>query len=368
MRRNQLLAFCALFFTTALQAQEVRFFPQIGDGFFEGFPGVPRFRTSFIFVNTGNSPQEFSLEFFTQVGENTVPLELTLENVNTQESVTGTSVTISLGPGESISLQTPGTRDLVVGYARFTVSDDVGGTAVFTGSDLNTGIVLFEAGVPATAARNEFSLFVDSLGNQDTGLAIVGAGATAPAGTMGNSFTLSLFDTAFQQIATTEVPLEPGQHLPKFINEFFQADPEIAEIARELQGSVSVISAGIPMAAVTLRQLQTNLTFPAIVPTLTTFPVIPGAASSMVVTSTQGRFSTVSSGRIRVDADLKEQVESVLLRFYQDGVLVGSALRRPASGQISEYFIVPQGKATDRVTMELRYAGGGVSPELPLEK
>ena len=363
MRKNQLLAFCALFFTTALQAQEARFFPQIGDGFLEDFPQVPRFRTSFIFVNTDNALQEFSLQFFDSSGS---PLELTLENANSQESVTATSVPISLAAGESISLQTPGRGSLVIGYAQFTVSDDVGGTAVFTGSDVATGTVLFEAGVPATEARNEFSLFVDSLGNQDTGLAIVGAGANSPAGTAGNSFTLSLFDTAFQQIATTEVPLLPGQHLPRFINEYF--NPEIAEIAREIQGSVSVTSAGIPLAAVTLRQLQTNLAFPAIVPTLTTFPVIPGAASSMVVTSTQGRFSTISSGRIRVDADIKEQVESVLLRFYQDGALVGSALRRPASGQISEYFIVPQGKATDRVTMELRYAGGRVSPELPLEK
>ncbi len=365
MRKNELLLFMLILFPSALSAQETRFFPQIGDGFVEGFPTVPRFRTSFIFVNTDNALQEFPLQFFDSGG---TPLELTLENVNTQESVTGTSVPISLASGESISLQTPGTGNLMIGYAQFTVSDNVGGTAVFTGSDVTTGTVLFEAGVPATAARSEFSLFVDSLGNQDTGLAIVGADATGPAGTVQNSFTLSLFDTAFQQIATTDVPLEPGQHLPQFINEYFRENPEIAEMAREMQGSVSVRSGGIPLAAVTLRQLQTNLSFPEIVPTLTTFPVIPGAASApVIVAAAQGRFSSMPDGRIRVDLEIAEEVESILLRFYLDGALLETALRRPASGQLSEYFIVPRAKA-DRVTVELRSMDGGVSSELALEK
>lgn len=355
-----------LLFTATSLAQEARYFPQIGDGFLAAFPTVPRFRTSFIFVNTSDLPQQFSLEFFDGDG---APLEVTLDNVNTGESVTGSVVPISLGKGESVSLQTPGTRDpLVTGYARFTVSNEVGGTAVFSGSDVTTGTVLFEAGVPATEARTQFSLFVDSLGNQDTGLALVGAGQTA------SDFTLTLYDTEFQQIATTDVPLGSGRQLPRFINQFFAGDPDNPDdddpaaiaAAMEMQGSVTVTSGG-PLAAVTLRQLQTNLAFPDIVPTLTTFPVIPGSASDGSPPAAQGRFAAVASGKIRVDLKIGKHVESVLLRFYQNGQVVDSVLRRPASGQISEYFLVPP-QATERVTVQLHYTDGGNSPEIELEK
>ncbi len=63
--------------------------------------------------------------------------------------------------------------------------------------------------MPATESLNTFTLFVDTLGNLDTGLALVNVDPVAVAGPI-PEVTLSLFDTEFAQIATTQVPIGAG--------------------------------------------------------------------------------------------------------------------------------------------------------------
>jgi hypothetical protein len=84
---------------------------------------------------------------------------------------------------------------------------------------------------------------------------------------------LRLYDKELNQIGDRVFYLEPGAHLARLIYELF---PHSASQASEMEGVVTVTSSG-PLATVTVRQNNdVDLVFPAEVPTLTTFPVIPG--------------------------------------------------------------------------------------------
>jgi hypothetical protein len=167
-------------------------------------------------------------------------------------------------------IETTGRGGFQVGYARVRAGAAIiGGTAVFTQQAIDTlgrAITLFEAGVPATVPRRRFSVFLDSLGGRDTGLALVNTSSQAA------TITLRLYDLNFSLLAEQVLELAPGQHLPRFISQLFPSYPP----AGEMLGLVAVESS-VPVAAVTLRQKnEIGVDFPQEVPLLTTFPVIPG--------------------------------------------------------------------------------------------
>ncbi len=142
----------------------VSYFPQIGDG----VANTIRLQTTLFFVNTG-ADTTATVEFLNSQG----PIEMELIGGPNGASLSGPSSTFSipLGRGAAASFQTKGTGDLVVGYAQVTAGQGLGGTALFTRSD--GGVAVYEAGVPATRPISEFSIFLDSRGKRDTGLAIV---------------------------------------------------------------------------------------------------------------------------------------------------------------------------------------------------
>ena len=236
------------------------YFPQVGDGTVANI----RLRSNLIFVNTGLEAT-LEVDFFDSNGD---PLQFTLGDQGT-----ASSFSIPLAAGEAISLETPGSGDIKVGYARVTSDPSVGGTIVFARSDVLTGTVLYEAGVPATSPVSDFHLFLDSILHKDTGLAIVyPVPDAAPAQQHEATVTLQLYDTRFQLIDEEIVLLQPGEHRAQFIHELF---PAAVEQALEMQGVV-VVSSDQPLVAVTLRQNDNpGADFPEEVPTLTTFPVIP---------------------------------------------------------------------------------------------
>lgn len=270
MKRGLGLLVIGLFCATGLG--QIRYFPQIGNG----IAGTLEFRTSFIFVNTTLTDAAVQLDLFDEEGN---PWPITLEPLGENTA----SFDFPLPSGHSISVETPGGGDLVTGYARFSANVEIGATAVFAGTDVPSGIVLFESGVAASQSLFEFSIFLDSLGNLDTGLALVSDPTVLTEGILEPGFELTLFDTAFNQIATTTVVLQPGQQVSKFIGEFFDGDPDAVAAAQEMQGSVAVSALGSPLAAVTLRQGLPPAPFPGGVITLTTFPVVPGIAVPVVV-------------------------------------------------------------------------------------
>jgi hypothetical protein len=339
----------------AWAADHVFYFPQIGDGTVGGI----QFQTTLILVNTGPA-SVVEVEFFDSDGG---PIELSLGG---QPAAHGFE--FALDPGVAFSAETPGTGQLRVGYARVTAGNGVGGTAVFTRRDAATGVVLFEAGVAASRTLDSFSVFVDSIGNRDTGLAIVNppAGHGAPAEGGPANVTMRLYDTSFQEIATTNVPLGEGLHRPRFIHEFFAAVPE----AREMRGTVTVRS-DRPIAALTLRQTEDpSRPFPQSVPTLTTFPVVPGAPEDAVVS---GSFHSVGPGRVALALNLTREerpVEAVLVTFLRGGERVHTLLRTlPSSGWISEVIDLPPeaGTAPEGAELRLVYSDGEIGPRTPLE-
>ena len=236
------------------------YFPQVGDGTVANI----RLRSNLIFVNTGLEAT-LEVDFFDSNGD---PLQFTLGDQGT-----ASSFSIPLAAGEAISLETPGSGDIKVGYARVTSDPSVGGTIVFARSDTLTGTVLYEAGVPATSPVSDFHLFLDSILHKDTGLAMVyPVPDAAPAQQHEATVALQLYDTSFQLIDEEIVWLQPGEHRAQFIHELF---PAAVEQALEMQGVV-VVSSDQPLVAVTLRQNDNpGADFPDEVPTLTTFPVIP---------------------------------------------------------------------------------------------
>ena len=243
------------------------FFPQLGDG----AAGTLQFQSTLILVNTG-SDTPVRLELYrTPDGE---PMTLTLGELGA-DSV----FDFELKSGESISLSTPGTGTMQVGYARISAGAGVGGVVVFQRTDLTTGVSLYEAGVPASQPGNAFSLFVDSLGVRDTGIALVyppeeeGSSTAKPEAQV----TLRLYDKQYHLIAERNLePLAAGAHLARFVHEMFE-DPQVKAQAREMEGML-VIESDQPIVAVTVRQNDDPMKeFPQEVPVLTTFPVVPGA-------------------------------------------------------------------------------------------
>ena len=199
--------------------------------------------------------------------------------VTLDELGTDSSFEFALREQESISLSTTGTGELQVGYARVTASESVGGVVVFQRTDLPTGISLYEAGVPASNQLTEFSLFVDSLGLRDTGVAIVypsQEGEDAPAQSADANITVRLYDQQSQLVGETNLePLPSSHHLACYVHEMFD-DLAVKAQAREMEG-ILVVESDQPLVAVTVRQNDDpTKEFPQEVPNLTTFPVLPG--------------------------------------------------------------------------------------------
>ncbi|RPJ54713.1 MAG: hypothetical protein EHM23_28340 [Acidobacteria bacterium] len=312
LRRLTLLAVISVAFPV-LHAQNVFYFPQVGDG----TAGTIGFRTEIILLNTG-AAADAVVEFFQADG---TPLTITLGNQ------TASRFTFNLRSGGSLSVKTPGTAGLTIGYARVTSAGaGVGGTAVFTGFNVPDNVVLFEAGVPASKEVQNFSLFVDTIGTNNTGLAILNPAA---AGGAPPNIMLTLYDTDFNRIATTDVPLGGGQKLSQFVAEFFAGNTAAVEAASEMTGTLTI--EGPALAAVTLRQNAPPVPFPQAVPVLTTFPVTAGVASTVAAASSL-RLS--SSGGLEVTLDttsLADPARVVTYRFYNGNALVGSS-RRELSG------------------------------------
>jgi hypothetical protein len=233
------------------------YFPQVVDGVF----GQDQFQTTFVLANAGYFSASVTLAFFDFQGE---PMSLNLVGWGERDNIR-----VTLVPRHFIFLQTAGEDEPQVGYARVTSAQlSVGGTAIFTQADIPSEVTLFEAGVPATAPRRMFSLYHDSLGARDTGVALVNVADEIA------EVRVRLYDLDRQLIGEDEFELNPARHLARYTYQLFPSLPQ----AEEMEGVLTVESSQ-PLAAVTVRQInRPELAFPAEVPTLTTFPVIPGVA------------------------------------------------------------------------------------------
>ena len=182
-----------------------------------------------------------------------------------------TQIERTLGAGHTLVAQITGDDELEVGYAVVLTSAQVGGTALFTQTELPSERIQYQAGVPATGTLDGFSCpvqFEPALSN--TGVALVRPPSEFVAADSGAApLVLRLYDESFALIAVETLSMFPGQHPPRFVSDFF---PDFFRLRLEpFRGSLTVESP-VPVAPLTL--LQTT------VPTLTPFPVIPGRADS----------------------------------------------------------------------------------------
>jgi beta-glucanase (GH16 family) len=254
---------------------DFRYFPQIGDG--RALAAGFSFRTSLVFVNTGEQPA--AVEFFVHA-DNGEAVELDFG----PPLGGGSEFRFQLARGESLAVATPGTSDeLMVGYIRFQAPLQVDGAAVFSGTDIESGVVLFEAGVPAATPSSRFTVFVDSLEGRNTGLAIV---CPHPGDAVDTGWddpcriAVRLNDGEFRGLGSARLEVPRGHKTARFVNELFQDDPAVSGTASAMRGSLVVTVEGASVPAVTLRQMRIQHPFPVQVPVLTTLPVIQGAASS----------------------------------------------------------------------------------------
>ncbi len=261
--------------------RDVFYFPLFGDGTVAGI----RFQSSLLLASVGED-REVVVSFFDRAGS---PLAVSLG-----EEGPAPSFDLVFNRGRVYAAQSPGTgQGLQVGYAVVRVkrglsdqgsddSPDIAGTVIFTRAD--NGVTMTEVGVPATRPLADFTVLLDSMGAKDTGLAIVNPAGDPPAAGAPATLTIRVWDQAFETlIAETQLTLQAGEAIGKFIWEIFQeagAAPALVQRLREMEGVVTVGSE-VAVAALTLRQNDDGAVgYPDEVPILTAFPVIPGRADT----------------------------------------------------------------------------------------
>ncbi len=233
------------------------YFPQVGDG----VAGTTRIQTNFVFTNTGEDTS-IQLEFFNQAGQ---PMAVSLK-----ERGVSSFFSFAIQRGTPLILQTAGSGALSVGYARVSTGEGITGTAVFTGGRAQPSTTFYEAAVPLTTVLKDFTVVVNTLGDFQTGLAMVnpdpeGTGETAVV-------VMRLYDQDFRLLGTREIHLAPGQQMSQFADSLFADTPGVGEMVGNL-----TVSSSVPLAVITLRLKDSpSREFPLEVPTLTTLPVSPG--------------------------------------------------------------------------------------------
>ena len=235
--------------------ERTQFLTQVGNG----QSGTIILSTEVDVANTASSGSEaFTIDFFDSNGD---PLSPFAENPSLLQASTTSSVSVQLSPGETWRLKPTREGEIQAGYARIRGGDHIGITGIFTRRHAPTGTILYQAGVPASDPTRSATLFVDSTGNLETGLAIVNAGGAAapvhsPAGGPAQ-IVLRLYDNQFQLLAQTAVELSRGEHLPTFVSQLFEDTAE----ASEMQWILTVSSPD-PVALTTLRQSEPGVEYP----------------------------------------------------------------------------------------------------------
>ena len=290
-RRLHVTSFDGRLYVLAAADARTSYFPQVASGAL----GISSLETALRFTNTGPDTS-LQVEFF---DSNASPMMLSWES-----AAPSSAVTVPLGKGQSVKWRTlrPGTtNDLKVGYARFTAGAGVGAAAILRYAEGST--IMYETGVPSTAASRDLSLFVDSANHRSTGLALVNdsnKNAEVRFRLYGQAFNL-VDDRTLQQ-ALGYPSLGIGAHVARFASELFprlQTDP--------LDLGLMTIESDQPLAAATLcLGGDPAKSFPETVPTLSVFPVIaarpenpPGQAGQSVFYFPQVADGEAGSARVR---------------------------------------------------------------------
>ncbi len=257
---------------TAGQPAQDLIFPRVGDGLF----GDSRFQTTFLALNNSDESQTAALELFGSDGA---------AMLATIGSTTASRFLVTVPARGAAELVTDGQSNPgVVGWARITCKNPLGGGAIFSVADKASGSFISEVGVAGSSMASKRLLYVREKGGSFTGLAlsnVSGEELTArlrlysnPAGAAGaGGANTSVLEQS--PVAERTLTLSARSGLGQFIFEVFPRLPEVAannfEGRLEVTAWISKFGEDIlsPLAGLTLLGRGLKFTF---LPTATNKP------------------------------------------------------------------------------------------------
>lgn len=221
-------------------------FAHVADGRFQFGAGRRFMQTTFNLVNDSSQPVTGTLSFFKAAGlegSPGVPMQLTVDGT------TGSQFQVQIPARTTKRLVTSGDGDLQAGWAEFRANQAVAGAAGFSTRD-SAGRIYSDVGVAESVLARHFTVFADSKGQANTGIALVNPSPTQ----------LIVVGVELRRSDGTSVIgfsrlLPPRHHTALFLDELFQGVPGIAEF----EGSV-VLQSEDPFAGITLRTVGSQLT------------------------------------------------------------------------------------------------------------
>ena len=203
-------------------------FAHMGDG---DFPGQKEpLQTGYVLVNNSGQPAAGEIHFF---GNDGGPLELTVDEV------VGSSFPFALNPGQIKRLTTDGVGELKEGWARVRSDQPIVVTSNF-GAFREDGSVITDVGVGESELGTEFTIFADTIGSNDTGVAV-----SNPDDEQALDIEITLRDAAGNDVDQEMLHLEARGHLAAFLGQLF---PDVGAI-NEFEGTVVLRSTTAALAA-----------------------------------------------------------------------------------------------------------------------
>ena len=206
-------------------------FPQIGNGLVQGTHSSFQTTIQLVDGSTSVGGSKGSIEFYDDEGN---PLVLTVDGV------AGSVFPFELADGESRRFTTSGTGALRTGWAHVHSDQPIGGASSFGISD-SAGNQLTDVGVSPSSPGTEFTIFADSVGESQTGVAVANSSETEAL-----TLEFELNRTDGTTIASRERTLAPLGHLAIFLFELFEGVEGISEF----EGSMVIRSLAGPQPAV----------------------------------------------------------------------------------------------------------------------
>ena len=203
-------------------------FAHLGDGHFAG-QDEP-LQTSYTIVNNTRRSLSGAIHFFQDDGS---PLELEIDGV------TDSSFSFDLNSGSSQRLTTSGAGELKSGWARVRSDQPLVVTSSF-GAIREDGTVISDVGVGESELGTEFTIFADTIGSNDTGVAFAN-----PHDDDSVDIEMTLRDVDGVMVAQEQLHLEPRGHTALFVHQLFPDVPGI----REFEGTVVLKSMTAAAAA-----------------------------------------------------------------------------------------------------------------------
>ena len=288
-------------------------FAHMGDG---DFPGQDEpLQTGYVMVNNSRQPASGTIYFFADSGD---PLELTVDGV------TDSSFSFALNPGQMKRLTTDGVGELKSGWARVRSDQPIVVTSNF-GAIREDGTVITDVGVGKSDLGKEFTIFADTIGSNDTGVAV-----SNPDDDQAIDIQLTLRSAAGEIVDQEVIPLAPRGHLARFLNQLFPGVEGIDEFEGTvvLKSQTAAVAAGgsgvgqapageaplLPFAGLTLRISGTVFTSVPMVP-----PLPPGADFTRLAfpQAADGQAGELKVSTTPVLFNLTAQPASGLIEFFK---------------------------------------------------